>query len=65
VKYERVSIDEAKSVVQAELENVIIELTRARMLEIRRINLEYKVKRPDPLTHVDIKQPTGLKTLIK
>ena len=65
VKYDRVSIDEARAVVQAEFQNVVIEPTRANKLEARRVDLDYKVKGPDPLTHVDIKQPVGSETLGK
>ena len=64
-KYDRVSIDEARAVVQAELQNVVIEPTRADKLEARRVDLDYKVQGPDPLTHVDIKHPVGSEALQK
>lgn len=65
VKYDRVSIDEARAVVQAEVQNVVIEPTRANTLEARHLDLDYKVKGPYPLTHVDIKHPVGSETLLK
>lgn len=64
-KHTRISIDEARAVVQAELQNVVIEPTRANQLETRRVDLDFKVQGPHPWTHVDIKQPIGLKALIK
>jgi hypothetical protein len=65
VKYNRVSIDEARAVVQAELQKIIIEPTRPEKLEARRVDLDYKVKGPGSLTHVDIKNPVGTEALIK
>lgn len=65
VKYDRVSIDEARAVIQAELQNVVIQPTRASKLEARRVDLDYKVKGPGLLTHVDIKYPVGSKILKK
>jgi hypothetical protein len=65
VKYDRVSIDEARAVIQAELQNVVIEPTRPSKLEARRVDLDYKVKGPGLLTHVDIKHPVGSDILIK
>ena len=64
-KYTRISIDEARAVVQAELKNVVIEPTRANQLEARRVDLDFKVQGPHPWTHVDIKQPIGSEALIK
>ena len=39
-KYDRVSMDEARAVVQAKLQNVVIKLARANLLEARRVNLD-------------------------
>ena len=64
-KHTRISIDEARAVVQAELQNVVIEPTRANELEARRVDLDFTVQGPDPWTHVDIKQPIGSKALSK
>lgn len=65
IKYTRVSIDEARAVVQAELENVVVNPTRPTKLEARQIDLDYKVDGPDPLTYVDIKNPVGSEILAK
>ena len=64
-KHTRISIDEARAVVQAELQNVVIEPTRGNQLEARRVDLDFKVQGPHPWTHVDIKQPIGSKSLMK
>lgn len=64
-KHTRISIDEARAVVQAELQNVVIEPTRANELEAKRVDLDFTVQGPDPWTHVDIKQPVGSKALSK
>lgn len=60
VKYDRVSIYEARAVVQAELQNLVIEPTRADTLEARRVDLDYKTKGAYLLTHVDIKHPVRI-----
>ena len=65
VTYNRVSIDEARAAVQAELNDLIIQPTRLSKLDSRIIDLDYKVEGPAPLTHVDIKQPVGSATLKK
>jgi len=57
VKYDRISIDQIKAIVQTKVQNVIIDSTRVDTLETRRVNLDYKVKEPGPSTHVDIKCP--------
>lgn len=43
-KYTRLSIDKSRAAVQAELENIIIKLTRVNTLEIRQVDLEFKIK---------------------
>ena len=63
--YTRVSIDEARAVVQAELENIIIEPTRPTKLEAKNVDLDYKVQEPSPWTHLDVKQPLGSEGLVK
>jgi hypothetical protein len=54
-----------QAIVQAELQNVVIEPTRANELEAGRVDLDFTVQGPDPWTHVDIKQPLGSKALSK
>lgn len=51
VKYDRVSIDEARAIVQAKLENLVIKPTRLDMETARRVDLDYKVQGPAPFTH--------------
>jgi hypothetical protein len=65
VAYDRVSIDEARTIVQAKLENLIIEPTRPDRLTARNVNLDYKVLGPAPFTHFDVKTPVGSEILIK
>ena len=43
-KYDRVSIDEARAIVQAELENRVIEPSRPDTLEAKKVDLDYKEK---------------------
>jgi hypothetical protein len=64
-KYTRISIDEARAVVQAELQNVVIGPNRANQVEARQVDLDFTVQGPYPWTHVDIKQPLGSEALIK
>lgn len=64
-KYTRISIDEARAVVQAELQNVVIGPNRANQVESRLVDLDFTVQGPYPWTHVDIKQPIGSEALIK
>ena len=52
-------MDEARAVVQAKLQNVVIKLARANLLEARRVNLDQKRKGLDLFTYVDINQPVG------
>ncbi len=47
-KYTRISIDEARAVVQAELQDLVIEPIRANQLEARRVDLDFKVQGPHP-----------------
>ena len=65
VKYDKVPIDKGRAVVSAEEQKVIIDPARANTLEARRVDLEYKVKRLDLLTHVDIKYPVESETLLE
>jgi hypothetical protein len=57
IKYDRVSIDEARAIVQAQSENLVIAPTRLDTKTARRVDLDYKVEGPLPYTHVDVKQP--------
>jgi hypothetical protein len=63
--YRIISIDEARAVVQAELQNLVIEPTRPNEFEAKLVDLDLKVEGPDPWTHVDIKQPVGSEALRK
>ena len=65
VKYDRVSIDEARAIVQAKLENLVSKPTRPDMEKARRVDLDYNVQGPAPFTHVDVKNPVGSETLKK
>jgi hypothetical protein len=65
VKYDRVSIDEARAIVQAKLENLVIEPTRPDMLTARHVDLDYEVLGLAPFTHFDVKNPVGSEVLIK
>lgn len=56
-KYDRVSIDEARTIVQAKLENLVINPTRPDMETARRVDLDYEVEGPAPFTHFDVKNP--------
>nr|QYB19051.1 hypothetical protein [Climaconeis cf. scalaris] len=64
-KYTRASIDEARTIVQAKLQNLIIQPTRADLEIARRIDLDYKVQGPAPFTHFDVKNPVGSEILKK
>nr|QYB19239.1 hypothetical protein [Climaconeis cf. scalaris]QYB19338.1 hypothetical protein [Climaconeis cf. scalaris] len=61
----RVSIDEAITIVQAKLENLVIKPTRLDMEIARRVDLDYKVQGPAPFTHFDVKNPVGSEILKK
>lgn len=63
VQYDRVSIDEARTIVQAQLENLVITPTRPDMETARRVDLDYKVQGPAPFTYVDVKTPVGSEIL--
>ena len=64
-KYDRVSIDEARTIVQSKLENLVIKPTRPDMETARRVDLDYKVQGPAPFTHFDVKNPVGSEILKK
>jgi len=64
IKYNRISIDEVRVAAQVEIENKIINPTRLDIMETRRIDLDFKLDGPEPLTHVDIKNPGGLSVLV-
>jgi len=63
IKYDRVSIDEARTVVQAKLENVIIEPARPDMETAKLVDLDFIVEGPAPFTHIDVKNPVGSEIL--
>ncbi len=65
VKYDRVSIDEARAIVQAKLETLVIKPTRPDMETARRVDLDYEVEGPAPFTHFDVKNPVGSEILKK
>ena len=65
VKYDRVSIDEARAIVQAKLENLVSKPTRPDIKTARSVDLDYEVQGPDPFTHFDVKNPVGSKILKK
>lgn len=64
-KFDRVSIDEARTVVQAKLEKVIIKPTRPDTETAKRVDLDFRVKGPAPFTHIDVKNPVGSEILKK
>ena len=64
-KFDRVSIDEARTVVQAKLEKVIIEPARPGMEAAKRVDLDFTVQGPAPFTHIDVKNPVGSEILKK
>lgn len=64
-KYDRVSIDEARTVVQAKLEKLVIKPTRPDMETARRVDLDFIVQGPAPFTHFDVKNPVGSEILKK
>jgi hypothetical protein len=65
IVYTRVSINEARAIAQAEVQKIVIHPTRAKQLEARRVDLDYKVQGPGSWTHVDIKTPVGSEALKK
>lgn len=65
VKYDRVSIDEARAIVQAKLQTLVIKPTRPDMETARRVDLDFKVQGPAPFTHFDVKNPVGSEILKK
>ena len=64
-KYDRISIDEARTIVQGKSENLVIKPTRSDMETARRVDLDYKVQGPAPFTHFDVKNPVGSEILKK
>jgi hypothetical protein len=64
-KFNRVSIDEARTVVQAKLEKVIVEPARPDIESAKRVDLDFTVQGPGPSTHIDVKNPVGSKILKK
>jgi hypothetical protein len=65
VKYDRASIDEARTIVQAKLENLVINPTRPDRETAKRVDLDYKVEGLSCLTHFDVKNPVGSDILKK
>ena len=64
-KYDRISIDEARTIVQGKSENLVIKPTRSDMETARRVDLDYKVQGPAPFTHFDVKNPVRSEILKK
>ena len=54
-KFDRVSIDEARTVVQAKLEKLVIEPARPGMELAKRVDIDFIVQGLAPFTHIDIK----------
>lgn len=48
IKYDIISIDETKVIVQAKLENLVIKPTRPNMETAKRVDLDYTVQGPAP-----------------
>jgi hypothetical protein len=64
-KYDIVSIDEVRRIVQAKLEKLVIKPTRPDMETVRRVDLDYKVQRPAPFKHFYLKNSVGSEILKK
>ena len=64
-KFDRVSIDEVRTVTQAKLQKVIIQPARPDMESARRVDLDFIVQGPIPFTHIDVKNPVGSEILKK
>lgn len=65
VKYNRVSIDEARAIVQSKLENLVINSFRLDMETARRVDLNYEVEGSALFTHFDVKNPIKSQILKK
>ena len=65
VKYNRVSIDKARAIIQAKLENLINKPIRPNMEIARRVDLDFTLQGPAPFTHIDVKNPVGSEILKK
>lgn len=64
-KFSRISIDEARAIVQAEIEGLV---ENASMLEkpyAKSVDLDFKIDGPSPYTDADIKHPVGTEILKK
>lgn len=53
------SIDEARSIYQAQLKKLVIEPTRLDKETAQRVDLDFKVQGPPPFTHFDVKISLG------
>ena len=63
--YTRTSIDEARSVVQAELQNLIEKPSRFSFKTSGIVDLDFKIEGPALYTHLDVEDPLGSYTLKK
>lgn len=61
----RVSIDEARGAVQAEIEGKLIQPRRPDVEVAKRVDLDMKTEGPGPWTHADLKHPIGSEMLRK
>ena len=59
VTYDKTSINEARAIVQATVENKIIQPVRPDIETAKLIDLDFQVQGPAPYTHCDVKNPVG------
>ena len=62
-KFDRVSIDKLRTVLQAKLEKIVSELARPGMEAAKRVNLDFMVYGPTLFTDIDLKNSVGSKIL--
>jgi hypothetical protein len=64
-KFDRITVEEARAVVQAEIEGLVVNAARLDKPYAKSVDLDYKIDGPYPYTHVDIKHPVGSEILRK
>nr|UHY40958.1 hypothetical protein [Thalassionema frauenfeldii] len=57
--FKRREIDEARAIIQAKLENLIVEPTRPTFEKAKSVNLDFEIKGPAPYKYCDVKHPVG------
>ena len=62
-KFDRVSIDKLRTVLQAKLEKIVSELAQPGMEAAKRVNLDSMVYGPTLFTDIDVKNSVGSKIL--